>query len=292
MMGEKDWARLWPEGEHRFSMGVRRGEARTWWAASARAAEVLAERRRWLVEGEENYVAMSAEGADEIGEASEWLAEAAGLAAVPGSVRAAAEVVEADWVVLGGEEAAGFPVRGGAVVFPSSWSLPAKVGWPLGAVHGVVPGLQAGLGGTIGTFLARLKPGDGWERLNWGLSADGERNHHPSRAGPEITAGARPDNTWVRVEEQWLTRLPRTGAVLFGIKLEVGRVDAVAGIGDNAGRLARVLETMDDAVAAYKGLSAGRAGLAAALREFTEFSHKKHETHFLPVELFRAPIGA
>lgn len=269
MMGEKDWARLWPEGEHRFSMGVRRGVAREWWAASAQAAEVLAERRRWLAEGEENYVAMSAEGADEIGEALGWLAAAAGLAAVPGTAREAAEVAEADWVVLGGDEAAGFPVRGGAVVFPSAWSLPAKVGWPLGAVHGVVPGLQAGVGGTIGTFLSRLKPGDGWERLNWGLSADGERNHHPSRLVRAITAEARPDNTWVRVEEQWLTRLPRTGAVLFGIKLEVGRVDAMAAIGDSATRLARVLETMDDAVAAYKGLSEGRAGLAAALREMT-----------------------
>lgn len=267
MMGENDWARLWPEGEHRFSMGVRRGVAREWWAASARGAEVLAERRRWLAEGEENYVATSAEGADEIGEALGWLAGAAGLGVVPGSAREAAEAMEADWVVLGGDEAAGFPVRGGAVVFPSSWSLPAKVGWPLGAVHGVVPGLQAGLGGTIGTFLSRLKPGDGWERLNWGLSADGERNHHPSRAVPAIATGARPDNTWVRVEEQWLTRLPRTGAVLFGIKLEVWRIDAMAVIGDNATRLARVLETMDDAVAAYKGLSEGRAGLAAALRE-------------------------
>lgn len=247
-------------------MGVRRGEARAWWAASARNAEVLAERRRWLAKGAENYVATSPEGVEEIAEALAWLAEAAGLAAVPGSAREAAEVVEADWVVLGGDEAAGFPVRGGAVVFPSSWSLPAKVGWPLGAVHGVVPGLQAGLGGTIGTFLSRLKPGDGWERLNWGLSADGERNHHPSRPVPEITAGARPDNTWVRVEEQWLTRLPRTGAVLFGIKLEVWRVDAVAAIGDNATRLARVLETMEAAVAAYKGLSEGRAALAAALR--------------------------
>ncbi len=41
------------------------------------------------------------------------------------------------------------------------------------------------IGGKIATFFARLAPGEGWRRANWGLSASCARNQHPSRTGPD-----------------------------------------------------------------------------------------------------------
>lgn len=256
--------RLFPTGEHRFQLALRRGDAAEFWADRDASGEVLAERRRWLAGEAATYVAVADDEA--VAEAIAYMADAAGLGTVPGDAHAAAAMLEPDWVVLAGDEPAGFPVVGGAVLFPSAWSLPAKLGQPLGVVHDVVPGLQAKLGGAVHTFLARLRPGEAWERPNWGLAADAERNHHPSRPVPALSAEATPMTTWLRVESQFLTRLPRTGAVLFGIRLEVVRLDELARDADLARGLADTLATMDEAVARYKGLASARETLARQLR--------------------------
>jgi len=255
--------RLFPAGVHRFQLALRRGDAGAFWAPRDASGEVLAERRRWLAEKAGAYVAV-ADG-EAVAEAIGFMAEEAGLGALPKDAFAAAAEIEPDWVVLAGDEAAGFPVEGGAVLFPSSWSLPEKLGQPLGVVHDVVPGLQAKLGGAVHTFLARLRPGEAWERPNWGLAADAERNHHPSHQVPALTAEATLMTTWLRVESQFLTRLPCTGAVLFGIRLDLVRLDELARDAELARGLADTLATMDGAVARYKGLTRARETLARQL---------------------------
>jgi hypothetical protein len=126
--------------------------------------------------------------------------------------------------------------------------------------------LQAKLGGAVHTFLGRLRPGESWERPNWGLAADAERNHHPARVVPALTTEATLPTTWLRVESQFLTRLPRTGAVLFGIRLDLLRLDELARDAELARGLANTLATMEEAVARYKGLASARETLARQLR--------------------------
>ena len=105
------------------------------------------------------------------------------------------------------------------VCFPSRWSLDGKTRRPLAEIHAAVPGLNPELGSKIATFFARLAPGEGWRRANWGLSASARRNQHPDEFIPPLTAGSRPDQIFIRIEDQHLLKLPETGAIAFGIRI-------------------------------------------------------------------------
>lgn len=259
-MTAPDLMRLFPAAGHRLQMSLRLGDKEGFWGRSAAAEAVLAERRRWLAELPERHLRVLPEGAAAVAEAVRYLT---GTDATP---LEAAALLEPDWVVLAGEEGRGHVLLGGAVVFPSGWALEEKIGRPLAEVHAPVPGLQSSLGAQIDTFLGRLAPGAAWERDNWGLSADPGLNHHPAlpvrRLGAQATLAA----TWLRLERQFLTRLPETGAVLFGIRVTNHRLDALAELPGVAPRLAHALDTMTAEVARYKGLEEARGAVAAELR--------------------------
>lgn len=169
---------------------------------------------------------------------------------------------EPDWVILSPDTESEPVVLAGEVVFPSMWSLPEKLGLPLSSVHAPVPGLQRAIGAGIQSFLARIDSGAEWERENWGLSAHQEMNNHPARCLPGLTAKARLDTTWVRLESQFFTRLPQTQCLLFGIRVTHHRLDELAALPGMAEGITRALRTMPDAVARYKGLALARDILA------------------------------
>ena len=149
----------------------------------------------------------------------------------------------------------GWTLAWASVCFPSRWSLEGKLGQPLPDLHQPVPGLNAELGGKIGTFLARLTPGEGWGRANWGLSASAQRNQHPTRPLPVLTAATPPEQTFLRVEDQHLLKLPRTGAVAFGIRIFSFRLSEAAADPAVRAGLQKKLRTMPPEVANYKGLA-------------------------------------
>ncbi|HEY1048833.1 MAG TPA: heme-dependent oxidative N-demethylase subunit alpha family protein [Prosthecobacter sp.] len=255
-----DWFRLLPDAGHRLQMNLRPGDARAFWGPSPEVETVLAERRRWLAETPERYLCVLPEG-------EEAVCEAIGLMTPhPMTAGEAAVALEPDWIVLSGDAGRAHPVMGGAVIFPSGWALEDKMGKPLHEVHAPVPGLQSKLGGQISTFLNRLAPGAAWERDNWGLSADPSLNHHPAVGVRRLDSGATLKTVWLRLEQQFLARLPVTGAILFGIRVTSHRLDHLAAIPGLAGRLARALETMAGDVARYKGLDTARGSLIAELR--------------------------
>ena len=70
---------------------------------------------------------------------------------------------------------------------------------------------------------------------------------------------------WLRMEHQALVAMPRSGGILFGIRVvnhslaEVKRDRAVAE------KLVRALRTMPEAMAAYKGLATSCSRIAALL---------------------------
>jgi hypothetical protein len=151
------------------------------------------------------------------------------------------------------------------VCFPSSWSLEGKPGLPLADIHSVVPGLNASLGKGISTLLARLTPGVAYFRHNWGLSRSAELNQHPVRNLPRLDADVKLEETWLRIEHQSLVLLPETGGILFGIRIGMHPLAEVCEDPVAAERLARSLRSMEDDVAAYKGLSSCRENVAAML---------------------------
>lgn len=248
-----DWQRLFPAAAYRFQMGLRVGDARTFWSNQDSTGRVHAERQSWLDSAPALYRAQVLEGLPALAEARDWIQQWT-------------SACEPDWVVLSDGLTDEPRVLGGEVVFPSSWSLPEKLGLPLSAVHGPVPGLETALGKSIQTFFSRLAPDASWERDNWGLSADAELNHHPARRLPALDASARLATTWLRLERQFLTRLPLTGCLLFGIRVSHHRLDELVDVPSVAASLTRFLETMSEEVARYKGLILARESLLGELR--------------------------
>ncbi len=247
-----DWLRLFPAADYRLAMGLRPGDAARFWSRWDDSGQIMAERRRWLQEMPERLAASLPEAASAAEEAGAWM-------------RSFAPETEPDWVILSADRTSEPRVIAGEVIFPSSWSLPDKLGQPMSMVHEPVPSLQKQMGGGIQSFLSRLEAGSAWERENWGLAADAELNHHPSRAIPKLAADARPERAWIRLEHQFLTRLPESQAVLFGIRVACHRLDRIASLPGMAERIATALRTMPDEIARYKGLAAGRESLVAAL---------------------------
>jgi hypothetical protein len=177
------------------------------------------------------------------------------------------ELLEPDFILLkhDREQNAGPRLVAGCVCFPSSWSLADKVGRPVEWIHSVVPGLNDQLGARIGTFLRRMTPGQAWLRANWGLSRSPELNQHPERHLPRLDANVTSDEVWLRVEHQALVALPKSGGILFGIRIAVHplaevKQDPTAWVG-----LRRAMRTMPELMAAYKGVSTARERILSLL---------------------------
>lgn len=253
---------------------MRRSAVHEFFRLSPASDAVLAERRRWLDHDPAAYVACLPEGQTAAGEAADLL-EGSGVARVPaglgrsGSGRLLlAELgrqLEPDLVLLLPNHGGEFYMVGGAVCFPSSWSLEEKMGRPLTAIHAPVPGLNEQLGVSISRFLHRMVPGVAWCRENWGLSACHELNHHPARGLPRMDSRINREAVWLRVERQALVALPKSGAVLFGIRVELFPMSEVASYEECRAGLIRALRTMSTELAEYKGLASARERLIQLL---------------------------
>jgi hypothetical protein len=280
-------AELFPDADFRFHLTLRRAEPVEFFRAQDASGQLLAERARWLGENPERYAALRPEGVPLLAEFSElcrdWSLWAgcphpAGAGATfaqpsapkertrPTSITVLGTMLEPDFLLLSRDEAGVFRLRGGALCFPSGWALEEKLGHTLDFIHGVVPGLNAALGSPIQQFLTRLKSGGAFLRDNWGLAATDERNLHPARRVLPPALPVTLDRLWLRVEHQALFALPRTGGIVFGIRVALHRLDEVARDPAVAAGLVRALTSMPEALAAYKGLAVVRPELVRRLR--------------------------
>jgi hypothetical protein len=141
-----------------------------------------------------------------------------------------------------------------SVCFPTRWSLAGKGQQPLGAIHAIVPELNAEIGRKIGVFFDRLAVDDGWTRANWGLCTGTERNQHPSQPYQPLSLATPLEDVSVRIESQHLLKLPATGAIAFGIRILHFPVIEVLARPDSAAGLKERLRTMPPAMSAYKGI--------------------------------------
>lgn len=256
-------ADLFPDGDFRFHLTLRRGEPREFFRAHDPSGAMVAERARWLASAPARYAAMTPNGEALIEELAE-LCATWGVAR-ESNLTALGAALEPDFLLLSPDAKGEFRLRGGALCFPTAWALEEKIGHTLDFIHGPVPGLNAALAAPINQFLTRLKPGIAFHRDNWGIAATDELNLHPSR---QLAAPAAPvalDRLWLRVEHQALVALPKTGGVVFGIRIAVHRLDVVARDRAAAEGLRRALDTMPPALAAYKRLETVRAEICALL---------------------------
>lgn len=257
---------LIPSGDFRWHLGLSPGDAAAFFAPTAEHTALLAERARWLAESPAEYTGLTEIGAPLLTEAVA-LARTWGADFPDDSLASLARVWEPDFVLLSFGEA-GLTVEGGAVCFPTAWSLREKLGRSLFATHGPVPGLNAELAARIDTALRKLPPGTAWERDNWGLASSPDLNRHPLRHLPMLSVSDSLDAVWFRGERQILFKLPQTGGILFGIRIVASPLRKVLANAAERTALQRQLMSMPDDAADYKGLTAIRPQV---LRWITEF---------------------
>lgn len=158
------------------------------------------------------------------------------------------------------------------VAFPSSWSLGEKFGRSLDEIHAPVPGFEAGSRNAdlIARMFDNLSPARFVERFNWAVNVDGALHLSKPKSegiGAEavrLTEGS----TFIRVERQTLRKLPRSGAIVFTIRIYSDPLAALRNRPDAAALARAFIEQLGELTlpqAAYKGLVSKREALISAL---------------------------
>lgn len=255
-------SQLFPDEDYRFHLTLRKGDLAEFFAAPS--PSVLAERRQWLADGTNLYAAVTDEAEPVLAETEALVAGTSGSGTLLSRLQKLGGELEPDFMLMLRDGAGVFRLRAGVVCFPSSWALTEKMGLTLDEIHGVVPGLNPAMSSTIGQFLGRLKPGIPYERANWGLAATPELNMHPTLRRPRLAPPLDLSRLWVRIEDQILAALPVSGGILFGIRLRLVPVSELLADPQLRAGFHRAVSTMEEPLAAYKGIAPMRAELIAA----------------------------
>ena len=285
---------LFPRGHHRWVMGLRRAESLTeYFADQDPTGAVRQQRAAWFAQHPELYFAAQIDPGDPlcatVCQEMQTLARETGrdvapiaVADVSGSqspsdstishplpshaLQSYAALWEPDLVWMAPDAAGRYRLIAGCVCFPSSWAVTEKLGLTMADIHAPVPGLNAALERQIDTFLTQLRPQEIWRRDNWNLASDDELNHHPSRPQIPWATEFQPSQVTIRFEHQLLLRLPRSGVILFGIRIALLPLPELLKFPPACERWATLIETMSPAAAAYKNLLPIRAPLLDCLR--------------------------
>jgi len=257
-----DFPRLFRADPYRFEFGARPSAFR-WFALASRPAGSLAERAALLERHPERHLPWTPRADPLLDGLLDCFADER-LRPLYGrgrdGLRRLGGLWEPDVVLLRRNSAGEFRMAGGCVCDPSSWDPASKLGLPVAEIHAPVPGLNEQLGGRIRTFLDRLSDQTVVTRENWGLSAVPDRNLHPSVPRLRLGPGTPLESVWLRVEHQAFRALPSVDGLVFVIWLTIHPLTEALEDPGVAAAFRRQLETMPEAVAAYKGLEAAREG--------------------------------
>ncbi len=275
---DDSWLDAIPEGGFRYRLGTRPGDAAEYFAPTEAHAELLAERRHWLLSDPHRYAAVLAEGVGLLEEtielAAEWQTlDDLELEAVRSEVDPLSRCLalgmawEPDFALLRPDSSGKMILVAGCVCFPSFWRLQDKMGHRIDFIHQVVPGLNEKIGSAIDVLLARMKPGGCLRRSNWTLSRTNELNQYPEREVTRLTADCRLQDIWLRMEHQALVSLPESRGVLFGIRIQHVSLEEALRNPLASERVRSAIETMPEEVHQYRQQAPLRDRLLAMLRD-------------------------
>lgn len=171
--------------------------------------------------------------------------------------------VQEDLLVLAGDAPA---LVAGQLCFGNGWCLDEKIGLLFWQIHAPIVPIVEPMMRAAQKLMERIPVGKPVWRLNWSIKVtdqlDMTSRHTPALDQlladqlPALTPEAIGQQLYLRIERQTLTRLPRSGAVLFGLHTYQNRLaDELATRPDAADRLARVLATTPPAMLDYKGIT-------------------------------------
>lgn len=181
---------------------------------------------------------------------------------------------QGDWCVLDQRDGTLW-MDAGMVTTQADWSLNFDLGMNFTEWHGPVPlAHELGVFDRALKFLLNLRVGHPVRRLNWTMTV-----HPRLDTSPELYPFWGPDRTTVtpvnvadvvhlRVELQGLWRLPRSNAVLFGIRAYLLSLRELATIPGWGRQAHRVLRDLHPAIADYKGLTRYRDAVVRWLSSY------------------------
>lgn len=275
------------DGPWRLTMGLGALDLRDWLWLDGRCDAELAQ-RRGLLAGRLDEVhgmlpgseAAAAETRDLVvgwlsANAPETLDPAVDLED-PLPLRAAGALVQEDLCVMERSAEGGYALTAACLCFPAHWSLRAKLGLPMRAIHAPVPGFEARLAGAADRFFDTLTVERPVWRANWSIVGDPDL-FQPGDSKPAVGVGAHNAGLrlHLRVERQTLRRLPATRAVLFTIRTFVRPIHEIA-TPAVAAPLAMRLREMDADMARFKGLTLLREPLIAWLERRAAVGAQEH----------------
>lgn len=157
------------------------------------------------------------------------------------------------------EGAETYHLVGASVCFPTRWRLAEKMGQAVEAIHAPVPGYDEQLAPTMDRFFSRLKAERPVWRINWSLMDDPAlfqpTGHGRHERNAHITAQNAGATLWLRMERQTLRRLPRSGDILFTIRVHLRPLHTLATRPEDAAALATTLRALPPAMQQYKSLA-------------------------------------
>ena len=170
--------------------------------------------------------------------------------------------VQEDLIVLSGDDAT---LVAGQLCFANDWCLDEKIGLPFWQIHAPITPIVEPMMRAAQKLMERLPVGRPVWRTNWSVKISDQldmTSRHTSVLKqtladrlPTLTPETIGDQLYVRIERQTLTRLPRSGAILFGIHTYQNLLAHEAADPERAKRMAQVFSTTPPAMLEYKSMS-------------------------------------
>lgn len=152
---------------------------------------------------------------------------------------------------------------------PTFFSAPHAIGKTLTALHGPVPDGQFGLAKRIGRVFSNLGDDTILQRHNWTVQW-GDARYTPDATSlrqhaetAQVSRGG--DHLFLRVERQTIRRLPKTGAILFTIRIRLTALAEILVHHDHRGAFQQAWSDTPEAVRHYKQWAVLERHVAGAL---------------------------
>jgi hypothetical protein len=249
------------EGPPWLHMGLSRATDDDWLRPDDQRDADLAEKERLLAERHDE-VFSALPGTETAGEETlelvrGWLAAHAPKLPVPAlpsevhPLEAAGRLVQEDLCLMVDRDGAPH-LDAACLCFPSHWRLADKIGRPAAQVHGPVPRYDTDLAVRVDRYLTRLPVDVIGVRRNW-MVHDTPALFAP--VPPAEPQAERAEDLWLRSERQTLRRLPRSGAVLFTIRVQQAPLTALAARPEVAAALAARVRAQPAELTEMNGLA-------------------------------------
>ncbi|KAI0663963.1 hypothetical protein C8Q70DRAFT_211356 [Cubamyces menziesii] len=158
---------------------------------------------------------------------------------------------------------------GGLVVFPGTYLLSETIDKPLGVLHAPVPDFNQKLLMSVERTLKRFKPNQPFERSSWNIMDDRNLFWHNIASGlPD--KDLRPQDLWLRIDHQTFRKLPRTNAIIFGVRPIMRRIEDLADSPLVPSLMEKVHTESAEHLIKYKGIAKYGDLLLPYLRELTK----------------------